>query len=178
MRPTPNLESWPNAGIRANPVLEVSQFQNYCTGFRTIPAFGPLSKFGSGRTYIVTCPRPISGMYRGVEKEFVRLCWEEPSTFTFQPLYMVVTTHLGDLIFTDHAAGLNWRRIGHWSAFIRIIFYERLGPTNLSKLLLWRPFLHHISNRQCDLRKSTHPTTYSLLKTGNFERSEPKKSVA
>ena len=53
MRPPPNLESGPNAGIRANPVPEVSQFHNYYLGFARIPAFVPLSKFGGGRIYIV-----------------------------------------------------------------------------------------------------------------------------
>ena len=38
-----NLEGGPNAGIRANPVLEISQFQNLFLlyGFRANPSVGP-----------------------------------------------------------------------------------------------------------------------------------------
>ena len=56
MRPSPNLESGPNAGIRANPVLVrgitiIKPFN--CMGFARIPAFGPLSKLGGGGNYKV-----------------------------------------------------------------------------------------------------------------------------
>ena len=56
MRPPPNLEGGPNAGIRANPLLErgiTILTPLHCMGFARIPAFSPPSKFGGGRIYIV-----------------------------------------------------------------------------------------------------------------------------